>query len=223
MSTRPAVFEALAARIAGIEQSRPIVAIDGVDGSGKTTFADELAPLVEARGRPVVRASVDGFHNPRRIRYARGKGDPLGFFLDSYNYESFKHDLLLPFGGGADRVCTKRFDHKQDREVAGEHAILVSGDAILLIDGIFLHRDELRDLWSLSVFLDVPFAVSYARMAVRDGSDPDPSAAENRRYLEGQKIYLRSCRPRARATILIDNSDLQAPRIVADGGGRSIP
>jgi uridine kinase len=35
------------------------VGVDGVDGAGKTTFADELAQALEQRGRQVIRASVD--------------------------------------------------------------------------------------------------------------------------------------------------------------------
>jgi uridine kinase len=86
--------------------------------------------------------------------------------------------------------------------------------SVLLIDGIFLHRDELVSCWDLSVFLDVPFDISYVRMAARDGSNPDPDAPENHRYLQGQRIYLRQCNPSDRATILVDNTDLKAPRIL---------
>jgi uridine kinase len=57
--------------------------------------------------------------------------------------------------------------------------------SVLLIDGIFLHRDELISCWDLSVFLDVSFVISYMRMAARDGSNPDPDAPEHHRYLEG--------------------------------------
>jgi uridine kinase len=47
----------LAEAIAGFHPDRRIrVAIDGVDGAGKTTLADALAPLVIANGRPVIRA-----------------------------------------------------------------------------------------------------------------------------------------------------------------------
>jgi uridine kinase len=58
------------------------VAIDGVDGAGKTTFANELAEVVGGLGRPVIRASVDGFHNPRVVRYAQGKQSAIGFFRE---------------------------------------------------------------------------------------------------------------------------------------------
>jgi uridine kinase len=66
------------------------VAIDGVDGAGKTTFADELGDAVAAIGRRVIRASVDGFHNPKMVRYQRGRHSPEGFSEDSYNYSALK-------------------------------------------------------------------------------------------------------------------------------------
>jgi len=49
-----------------------LVGIDGASGTGKSTLADELAGILTARRRPVVRASIDSFHRPRVERYARG-------------------------------------------------------------------------------------------------------------------------------------------------------
>ena len=46
-------LSAIAAEIARMN-GRRIVAIDGVDGAGKTTFADKLAPLVAANGKPAL-------------------------------------------------------------------------------------------------------------------------------------------------------------------------
>ena len=85
--------------------------------------------------------------------------------------------------------------------------------SILLLDGIFLHRPELVDHWDYSVFLDVPFTESVARMAGRDHGDPDPAAATNHRYVAGQQLYLAECRPSEKATVVIDNSALLEPRI----------
>jgi hypothetical protein len=56
------------------------------------------------------------------------------------------------------------------------------------------HRDELRDLWELSVFLDVPFDVTAARMAARDGSTPDPHHPSVRRCVDAQRTYFKSAR-----------------------------
>jgi uridine kinase len=84
-------------------------------------------------------------------------------------------------------------------------------DAVLIVDGIFLHRPELRDLWDWSVWLEVPWDVAYARMALRDGSDPDPDAPSNARYREGQELYLDEADPKAAASVIIDNADLAHP------------
>ena len=71
-----------------------IVAIDGFDGVGKTVLADQLANRLKSCGRQIIRASVDGFHNPRAVRYRNGKSSPSGFYRDSYNYFALREALL---------------------------------------------------------------------------------------------------------------------------------
>lgn len=189
------------------------VAITGVDGAGKTRLADELAPLVGAY-RPVIRASIDGFHNPRAIRHARGRTSPEGFYRDSFNLALLRDVLLDPLGPtGTGRYRVAAFDHHTDSEVDAP-AGTAPANAVLLVDGIFLQRPELEEVWDLTIFLDLPFSQSFARMAVRDGSPADEEAPVNQRYREGQRLYLAECRPQAEADILVDYADLDAPRIV---------
>ncbi|MGA8575171.1 MAG: hypothetical protein WB609_05695 [Candidatus Cybelea sp.] len=192
------------------------VAIDGVDGCGKSAFGDALAAVFGNLDRFVIRASVDDFHNPREVRYRLGRESPDGFYLDSYDYPAFIERLLRPLSpDGSRRYRLAAFDHVADRPVDAEER-RAPEDAVLIVDGIFLHRAELRSFWDLSVFLDVPFEVSIPRGAARGESwgDPDLTSQYNRRYVEGQRRYLRECGPRERATIVIDNTDLSDPRIV---------
>ena len=88
-------------------------------------------------------------------------------------------------------------------------------DSILVFDGIFLHRLELRHYWDVSVFLKVGFSTSIPRGAARGEGSPDPQALSNRRYVEGQKLYLRGCTPERHATFVVNNEDLTAPYIVS--------
>jgi uridine kinase len=106
------------------------------------------------------------------------------------------------------------FDHTTDQPVVVPEEQAVPG-AILVVDGIFLHHPELRAYWDYSIFLEVAFRVTYARMAHRDGIPADPQAVANRRYLQGQRLYLRAYKPRYCATITINNDDVTAPYIVA--------
>jgi uridine kinase len=215
MEKRQNLFKEVAKRlIAASAYGTVRVAIDGVDGAGKTTFADELGGFVTALGRPVIRASVDGFHNSEAVRYQQGRHSPAGFFDDSYNYTALKRYLLDPLSpGGSHRYRRAFFDHSTDDFVPViEHQAQPS--SILLIDGIFLHRPELVTYWDVSIFLKTEFAVSVARCASRDGSSADPAASSNRRYVEGQRLYLETCQPEARATIVVDYNDLTMPKIL---------
>jgi uridine kinase len=191
------------------------VGIDGVDGAGKSRFGDELAQVLSAAGRRVIRASVDGFHNPRALRYRLGRQSPEGYFRDSYDDAQLKAVLLDPLSpGGSGRYRTAAFDHRTDQLVSVPEAQAAPGD-ILMFDGIFLHRPELRGYWDYSVFLEVDFHVSIARCAQRDGSSPDPQAPDNRRYVEGQQLYLQTCEPWQYATVVINNEALESPVLVA--------
>lgn len=182
------------------------VGIDGVDGAGKTTFADALAATLRRQGRTVVRISVDDFHHPKAIRYARGRNSPEGFWLDAFDYARLRSDVLVPLGPGGTRqfrpaahsLATDRaLDVRTQRAAPG---------AVVVVDGLFLHRDELAGSWDFSVFLDVPFPVALARMAARDGSSPDPAHPSVQRYVRAQQIYLDTCRPRERASVVVENA-----------------
>jgi uridine kinase len=178
------------------------------------TFADELADILRMRPRDVIRASVDGFHNPRAIRYRRGRSSPEGYYEDSFNYAALKEHLLDPLSpGGSRRYRAAAFDHITDTPVSIPERE-ASPSSILLFDGIFLHRLELYRYWDVSIFLQVDVAVAVARCARRDGSSPDPLSAANRRYVEGQRLYLLACQPAKLATITIDNNNLSRPAFV---------
>lgn len=183
-----------------------VIAVDGVDGSGKTTFAGRLAAAIGNAGRAALIVHEDDFLAPREVRYRLGRHSPEGFFRDSYDLVALIRHVLDPLSPGGDRRVRRRvFDHRTDAPVDAldEH---VPADAVVIVEGMFLHRDDLADRWDWSVFLDVPFAETARRMAERDGSHPDPEHPSMRRYVEGQRIYLASCRPRIRSTVVLDNT-----------------
>jgi uridine kinase len=212
---RKSVLRFVAARIPASDDGRCLrVAVDGPDGAGKTRFADALAATLADLRRPVVRVSVDGFHHPRDLRYRRGRDSPEGFWLDSYDYARFRSDVLDPFAPkGSRKYRPAAHDVATDTPLTPEPLVAEPG-SVLVVDGIFLHRDELVDAWDLSVFLDVPFAETARRMALRDGTDPDPEHPRTSRYVEGQRLYFAACDPHRRADILVDNADYSSPRVL---------
>ena len=183
-----------------------VIAVDGVDGSGKTTFASGLASAIEAAGRPAVIVHEDDFLAPREVRYRLGPESPEGFFRDSYDLAALIGHVLDPLSPGGDRRVRRRmFDHRTDAPIDAP-VEEVPINAVVIVEGMFLHRDELGDRWDWSVFLDVPFTETARRLAHRDGRHTDPEHPTMRRYVQGQRIYLAACRPRERATVVLDNT-----------------
>jgi uridine kinase len=207
------VIAALAADILhNYGKGRAIVAVDGVDGAGKTHFADALAEELSRGSRAVFRASLDDFHRPRVERYARGRDSADGFYRDSYNYATFRRILVEPFRiGHIGSFVLAAFDVRSDAQIEPKWTT-APDDAILIVDGLFLNRPELRGLWNYSIWLQVDAEVAAARMLQRDG---EPTNAD--RYTGGQALYLKDANPSAQATALIDNNDFDHPRrIFAD-------
>ncbi|MHB2023718.1 MAG: nucleoside/nucleotide kinase family protein [Mycobacteriales bacterium] len=209
---RRAVLEAVAAAVLVLRSADAVrVAVDGVDGAGKTVFADQLADVLTLEGRPVIRASVDDFHRPRAERYRRGQDSPVGFWLDSYDYDRLRADLLDPLSPGGDGSYRSKAHHLASDRQVDEPARPCPPGAVLLVDGVFLHREELRAYWDFSIWLEVGFEVSAARMADRDGTSADPDHPSLARYIGGQRLYLAECQPARRADVVIDNTDPEHP------------
>ncbi len=213
---REACLRRLANLILAVDRPHPVrVAIDGTDAAGKTILADELAPLVAVSGRAVVRASVDGFHRPRAQRLARGSESPEGYYHDSFDYPVLREVLLDPLGPAGDRTIRRRvFDVRAD-EAVDCPSEQVPVDAILLFDGVFLLRRELRDVWDFAVFVAVPFDETVRRAARRDlealGSGEAVRHRYAVRYVPGQKLYFEAEGPERAADVVVENGDPGCP------------
>ncbi len=216
---RTSVIEELASRIAAVSRDHPTrVAVDGVDASGKTTLCDELVAPLEQLGCHVVRASIDSFHNPAAVRYHRGEYSAEGYYRDSFDYASLTESLLRPFGpSGSRRFRRAVFDFRTDSSVNApvEEA---RPNSVLLLDGVFLLRPELREHWDISIFVRADFAVTVSRAEARDlalfGSAEAVRRRYDERYVPGQQIYLSECHPEQVASIVVDNNDLERPTLV---------
>jgi uridine kinase len=216
---RDRLLRELTSQICGMEATHPMrVAIDGPDAAGKTTLADELAPVIEVAGRPVIRASLDAFHNPRSIRYRRGELSPEGYYRDSFNDSALISHLLKPLGPGSiKRYRRAAFDLLADQPVTVPEEV-APADAVLLLDGIFLHRRSLLPYWEFSIYLRVSESEILARAARRDanllGGLENVRDRYLQRYLPAQQLYRAECHPQAAASCVIDNEDPHAPFFV---------
>lgn len=201
-----------------------LIGIDGIDGSGKSTFADEVAVRLANQGTLVVRSTIDSFHNPREVRWAKGKSSPVGFYLDSHDLTALRQTLLEPMkeGPGA-KYRTAVFDEPTDQPV-DEPPLTVEGNEVVIFDGIFLCRPELNDYWDYVVFLEAQDRVDLDRLGyvVRDAPAAGLGLVDHvlqwvgriDRYSSGMRYYLDSADPKSGADVVIDNNDLAHPTVI---------
>ena len=180
-------------------------------------LATELVSPLQDRGCHVVRVSIDGFHNPSVVRHRRGPASPRGYYEDSFDHEAILSCVLRPLGpGGNCRFKPAVFDFRTDSRVdrAWQDA---PRDSVLLFDGVFLHRPELREHWDFSIFVHAGFDVTLERAQRRDlylfGSAERVREVYLQRYIPGQKLYLQAESPLQRADVVFDNTDIQNPAL----------
>ena len=201
---RKQILSDLSDLIKKIHLDHPIrIGIDGVDASGKTTFANELTKELKDLDRQIIRASIDGFHNPREIRYKKGRNSPEGYYFDSFDNNAIIKNILEPLSSDGDlNYRTAIFNFKTNSPV--EFKIKkAEKNAILIMEGVFLFRPELVNYWDLKIFIDSDFDVILKRAIKRDGyylgSENNIIEKYEKRYIPGQKIYIEKAKPMEKA------------------------
>jgi uridine kinase len=214
-STRDEVLGQLAEAVGSVAVAHPTrVAVDGAPAAGKTTLADELAAVLRAQGREVIRATIDDFLFPRAQRYPRGEYSAEGCYFDAHDYDALNRVLLDPLGPGGDR----RFQHTVydgTTDTAMSPPVTTAGaDAVLVFDGVFLLRPELIDRWELRIFVSTSLEGTVDRAVIREQHRSSPAEVERRwreRYIPSQQLYFATVRPTDRADIILHNDEPQRP------------
>ncbi|MFG1893724.1 uridylate kinase [Micromonospora zamorensis] len=213
--TREEVLGRLAEAVGSVTVAHPTrVAVDGPPAAGKTTLADELAVVLRAQGRDVIRATIDDFLFPRAQRYPRGEFSAEGCYFDTHDHGALNRVLLDPLGPDGDRRFQPTvYDHTTDTVLAPP-VTTAAADAVLLFDGVFLMRPELIDRWDLRVFVSTALESTVERAVIRErraSSQVDVERRWRQRYIPAQQLYFATVRPSDHADIIVHNDEPQRP------------
>ncbi len=202
---------------ARVPSRRAIVAVDGLDGSGKSQFAARLVSTCEAAGTPVVTLSVDDFRRP--VSFGDGAGDGAReaqlYYEHYYDFPAFD-GCLRAFLAGDDAAVVPRYDGPTER-LDGDRTFHFTGAELAIVDGVFLRRAPVIAAGE-TILLAVSPEEARRRILARDRkkgrSDEEILRRINRRYFPGQERYRREHDPIGLAAVVIDNDDWRRPRVV---------
>jgi uridine kinase len=209
------LIDVLLARAQRVSHGVLRVAVTGITASGKSTLATELTERIHARATQSFRLPVDGFHNPRAIRYRRGRDSAEGYYRDAYDYALLVERVLRPLGPGGDRrYVVRAFDVAADAKIDSPHVEAPLG-SIGIFDASFLLRPEIRGAFDYRIFVQTTFEEAERRGVRRDaaalGGEDEARRLYRVRYHEAQRIYFREAEPLKHADALFINDDVENP------------
>ena len=182
----------LAAAIRTLKASAArLVLIDGLGGAGKSVLAEALAGEL---GVPVLQG--DDFYRPSAERQRSGH-DP-GAIGTSFDWRRLERQVLAPLSLG-EEARYQRYDW--DSDCLGDWVTVPRHD-IVVVEGVYLLRTELRHYASVSVWVETPRDVRLARGIERDGE-----AARSRwtdEWMPAEEAYVVAMRPGAAAMLVVD-------------------
>ncbi len=95
-----------------------------------------------------------------------------------------------------------------------------SPDAVLIFEGIFLHRPELSNYWDFSIFVHSDFKITKERAQKRErdiNMFETPGKIRKmytQRYIPGQQIYLNKESPSTKANAILNNNNINNPHLI---------
>jgi uridine kinase len=183
-----------------------LVALSGIDGSGKSTLSQQLAAQLEASGVRVAAVGVDPWQNPQSVRFG-GKDPGVHFYRHAIRFGELFDRLVRP-------LVKRRSIHlrvpgiRTDRDVYDEIDYRFEDVDVVLLEGIFLLQRRLDVLYDLCLWVDCSFEAALRRALARNAERLPPDRLRSdylRIYRAAQRYHLAVDAPHSRADFTIPN------------------
>ena len=212
------VFQYILEQIEKIQKDKPIrIAINGIEGTGKTTFAKGLAEYLNQKNINAIHVSIDGFHNNKEIRYRQGRDSARGYYEDSYDEHIFVEKVLIASQSDTPNYTEATHDLASDQYL-DLPPIEISHNTILITDGCHLLKPVYRKHWDYKIYLKTDFNTAEKRGVKREtenlGGQEIAQQKFRDRYHAASQIYREENQPESWADLIVDNTNFEDLKIV---------
>jgi phosphoglycolate phosphatase len=223
MVRRLAVFDRVHTDLRSLSISGPvIVGVTGIDASGKTEFAKALGSYLGEVGRSVQLIHLDDFHNPAAVRRL-GPDERTAYIRNAFNLELLTKECLAKARDGYDQPIVLRLLDLDSDEYTVERSYQFNERTVVIVEGVLLYREPLDEYFDYRIFLHITLEEMRIRVRTRDVLRFGEGMVEKyeRKYIPVQNWFLKTCRPRERSDLIVDNTDFRNPRVVASDQAES--
>ncbi|HUY37263.1 MAG TPA: AAA family ATPase [Candidatus Binataceae bacterium] len=172
---------------------RVIVAIDGCGGAGKSTLARGVQNSIA--NVSIVR--TDDFFRPLN-QFPRGTLAPAKAYELYLDWDRMRAEALVPVREGK-TARYQRYDWATD--ALGEW-VITGPNPIVIVEGVYSSRPELRELLDAIIFIDAPRGVRRRRMLARGHHDSDWMTP----WMTAEDWYLEHIRPQDFADLILHSA-----------------
>ena len=139
-----------------------IIAIDGLSGAGKTTLVQKLQNSIDQ----VIIIHIDDHIVRREYRYNTGYDEWFEYYQLQWDVPYLKEHLFEKLHQNEQQL--QLFFYNKENDTLSENTINIPTNSIVIIEGIFLLREEWKTYYDYTVFVDCPREVRYERVLHRD-------------------------------------------------------
>jgi uridine kinase len=209
----PIIERILAIRQEASSDRSVLVALSGIDASGKGFCSRLIVEALGERGVKAVGIGLDPWYNLPSIRFGQDRPGEH-FYQNGFRFDELFDQLVLPLKQDRSVDLDARHVAEQATDYEPFRYEFESVDVIVL-EGIFLFQPRFRIHYDLAVWVDCTDQTAIER-AIRRGQEGLPPAetvhAFETIYFPAERVHLERDDPKASADlILINDPRLEAP------------
>lgn len=183
-----------------------LAGISGIDASGKGFVTARLADQIRRRGFNVANINIDGWLDLPEVRFdARNPAE--NFYENAIRFSEMFDKLIFPLKENGSVNLTADFaEETADR--FRKHEYVYRNIDLILVEGIFLFKNELVNHFDLKIWIDCSFETALTRAVARaqEGlSEAETVRAYREIYFPAQKIHFAKDRPQEAADLVWHN------------------
>ena len=187
-------------------QRSVLVAISGIDGSGKGYITAKIFDSLETKGLNAVVINGDGWLNLPERRFNSHK-PAEHFYLNAFRFQEMFTQLILPLRDHCSITIEVNFVEETARDYR-KHLYDFEDVDVILLEAIYLLQPAFISYYDLSIWIDCSFETALERALARgqEGlSDQETVKAYQTIYFPAQEIHFQKDNPKSLATAIINN------------------
>lgn len=178
---------------------RLIIGVDGLSRAGKTTVVSLLQQGIIETGKDVCVFHIDDHIVERKKRYDTGFSQWQEYYNFQWDVGYLRQNL---FGKLRDALEIDLPFYDSERDEITMRMVVIPSDCIVIMEGVFLQREEWRQFFDFVVYLDCKRETRFQSESARTREQIEKFKT---RYWKAEDHYLETVSPLSNADMIISS------------------